>query len=244
MSPPPAPDLESWAKAYRLARRPSAELRQQVSDVLFEAHAARKPPLTMRQWSGGLAVGALLGAAALLALTCSLDAIRARAIAGTPGTVAPMQVRPGTPDPVEQSPRVSDPPIHAEAETPQASPAPAPRKPSARGPSSGARPLSSSRGSSKATAERTQSADLDSLRLLRAAGRSLRNDPKRALELLEQHMAEFPQTKLWPERESLWIRAACRSGGATGLEARRASFERRTEFGAYRLAIAQDCDEQ
>lgn len=228
-------DLGEWAELYRQARAPSASLRAAVQAQIqaepeHELHqaAARTTPA---QWGLGLALGGLLGVAALLGLTCSLDALRGREAAGPTRDVAPMQSVPApanasAPPPVSPAPQplpATNPPASPPVTTPEDSPSqPRPRAPE--------RP-EVARGNR----------DLESLRALRTAEQTLRKDAARARKLLDQHARDYPDSKLWLEREALWISAACRSGGAVGLDKRRSSFALRADVGAYRAAIERDC---
>jgi len=85
--------------------------------------------------------------------------------------------------------------------------------------------------------------DLECLRRLRAAERTLSSDPAGALALVEAHARDFPESSVDLERESLWLRASCRNGGdAAIIEKRRHAFARRQGSAAYRVAISQACD--
>lgn len=229
-------DLAEWAALYREARAPSESLRVSVETQLHKQRDTAHPNAGW-QWGLGLAAGGLIGAAALLALTCSLSALRGRTAAGDSPDIAPMQQVPASGQKVEPPRPASQNLAPALLEHPDPPPAEAAAAPS---PEPAVR--AKRRTPPTASEPGPRQDDLESLAALRDAERTLRHNPVRARQLLEQHAKDYPESKLWLEREALWIRAACRSGAADGLETRRASFSRRADVGAYRAAIQRDCE--
>ncbi len=243
----PTDDLRTWAAAYREAGQPSEALRQRI---LAAVEAFDEEPIAdareqgaRRSWAVGLGVGALLGVAALLLLSWVARFVRPEVehASTVPSTapyarasddeVAEAQSRERATQVVEAQPVAS--------ETERIEPAPVvsstPRKtavaPPVRAPEQPAEPR-----------VLAPSEDLESLRRLRAAEQLLASDPARARALLEAHARTYPTTTVDLEREALWIRAACRSGGAESLERRRSAFAQRSGVAAYLAAIARDCD--
>ncbi len=112
-------DLAEWSALYRSVRKAPDALKASVRAQIHDEPPAAANDAPLR-WGLGLAIGGLLGAAALLALTCGLDALRSprAATADTPD-IAPMQEVPAPDSALEPAslPRTS---------VPAAAPTPAP----------------------------------------------------------------------------------------------------------------------
>jgi hypothetical protein len=206
-------------------------------------------------------VGALLGAAALLLLSWTVrwmrperepssapsqaplqrskadgDAATSRAGASSEARAPAHEAAAPVPEPPAPPPPVADPSPAAPATPPRASGSSSPRAGERETPTA-TPPAAESQEQAAASSE-----DLESLRRLRAAEQLLAGDPSRARALVEAHARDYPKSALALEREALWIRAACRSGGASGLERRRAAFATRPGVAAYLAAIERDCE--
>ena len=248
----PTDDLRTWAAAYREAGQPSEALRQRilfaVETVEDEPIEAPREPSSWRTTAVGLGVGALLGVAALLLLMLAVRFVRPHAeeASAVPST-APFthtQER----EAAETKARAPATSVREEKVAPEPAPIVEPTSPSASVAPRKAAPVSTPTASAVEPAPqpeapvRAPSEDLESLRRLRAAEQQLASDPARARALLEAHARAYPSTSVDIEREALWIRAACRSGGDASLERRRAAFAKRAGVAAYLSAIARDCD--
>jgi hypothetical protein len=218
-------DLSTWAAAYREARQPSEALRERI------LAAVEDQPSRWRGRAIGVGVGALLGAAALLLLSWAVRWMRPELEPTEAQSQAPYErsqegeattrVQPKAPAP--KTPAVVREPIEPPAIE-------APARP---------RPVRPSRAETDPAP--APSVDLESLRRLRAAEQLLPTDPARARTLIEDHVRDYPKSSLALEREALWIRAACRTGGSASLARRRASFVAREGVAAYLPAIEKDC---
>ncbi len=261
-------DLRDWAAAYRQARRPPGGLAERIRAAVHSEHEQEPEPLgddepptpaaPSQRWGLGLAIGAMVGVAALLLLSWMVRWVRPQLDPSGTLQQAPFEQpsESGLPTTIH-SPEA--PPGPAEPAHPASDPAP-PGAPGAM-PVAPSRPLDRPRHPGRPDADRSQppapdpiddgavsapipgsSADLRSARQLRQAERMLADRPGAAMALLETHARDNPRSALSLEREALWIRAACQVGGAPRLAKRRAAFARRADVAAYRAAIARDCD--
>lgn len=225
-------ELEAWAAAYRVARKPSAQTRRAIERAVRDersARASRTRPRHALRWAV-CSVGLL---AALLAglFWGSLASERAQRTAPEPPSLTPdlNDLAPpvegllaeGTPRPhtdvLDASPGAS-----AALNVAPASTTPRPRR----------------------TAKSGSPGDVtDEMRLLRQAQQRLRDDPPGALELLRRHASTFPHSPLALEREALVVLALCRSHAHREAGRRaRTTFLRQHGDSAYAARIRDACD--
>ncbi len=263
MKPPES--LRDWAAEYRRARQSPDALAERIRGAIRAEEQAEEdeaddeeellaPVVSSERWGLGLAIGAMLGVAALLLLSLIGRWVHPRQELVSNPQQAPFEhasesenaaisEKPAVPprDLVRADP-VQDSGSSAAVPGPAAPTHPL-RRPRRERPSSHADALpDSGPEAASATPSPGSSADLLSARLLREAEHMLTSRPGAAKLLLESHARDNPRSVLSLEREALWIRAACRVGGASGLAKRRAAFARRADVSAYRAAVARDCD--
>lgn len=228
-------ELETWAAAYRAARRPAPQTRRAVEDIVLRASSTRssrmRPPAPRRRalpWavcSAGIVAALLVGLLLGILETRRLD----RASPGDPSLApdlnmpAPPQRRLATPGLAPSVAPDAPIPVGAEETTPPHIPA---------------RSLAAPR-----TTTSTAPPEVDSMRLLREAQRRLADDAQGALELLHLHGATFPQSALALEREALIVLALCLSP-THRHEGRRArdAFLRQHGSSAYAARIRNACE--
>jgi len=260
-------DLRDWAAEYRRARQSPDALAERIrvairadeqaddqpneEDVDDEGESL-PPVVSSERWGLGLAIGAMLGVAALLLLSLIGRWVRPpQELISNPQQAqfehisdpenAATSQKPAVP-PRDSVPAVQDSPSSEPVPGP-AAPSPPRRRPRRQRPSRKADGLADSEPeAASATPTPGSSADLLSARLLREAEHMLTSRPGAAKLVLESHARDNPRSVLSLEREALWIRAACLVGGAPGLAKRRAAFARRADVSAYRAAVAGDCD--
>lgn len=240
----PTEDLVTWAAAYREARQPPADLRTRIAAAIEDEgqQASARPSDRWRTWGITLAGGGLLAAAALLLLSWVVRLMDPAVVGSHTPQSAPYQHAPGDP---ETAVAVDGDAASLPNTVPVAAPTPTVVEPSA-APTIDARPRNDraptiTAAPIDAPAPPAAGIDLESLRQLRAAEKVLDSDPARARTLLDAHATTYPNSPLAPEREALWLRAACRSSKTADVERRRAAFTKRAGVAIYISAIERDC---
>lgn len=230
-------DLSEWAAAYRRVGQPSAALRARIASATGMRATSPKRP-RWREAGRLVGIGAAFAIATLLLLSWIGGGMVATRHDDADDNTAPYRHEAA---PAVERAVVGHQPVPAElVPTPATTPTiAAPAAPT------DVPPKRSPGASPSATGPEVTSddgGDLESLRRLRAAEALLPSDPARALALLDAHAEVYPDSAMALEREVLWIRAACRTGGAPTLAQRRAAFAKRPGVAAYRTAIEKDCD--
>lgn len=247
-------DVAQWGAVYRDARTPSERTRARVWEALEAAEAsadedsadviAMSSKDTSQRWGVGLALGGLVGVAALLLLSVGARALQASTAPEATRVEAQDQA---VQDDASQGARMHGAPSQQviapaddgsldEASEPMVEPIVKAPRAVVETPKRRLAPPAAS-----PTPPRKGPSDLESLRRLRAAERMLGRNAKRALSMLDAHAQDFPDSPVALEREALWIRAACASGGHKDLASRKSAFYRRADISAYRGAIERAC---
>jgi len=232
-------DLSEWAAAYRRAGQPSAALRARIGAATGMRASSPKRP-RWREAATNVGFVAAVAIATLLLLSWIGGGMVATRHDDADDNTAPYRHEAA---PTVERAAFGHEPVPAElGVTPATTPTIArPAAPTDTGPKRSPSVLPSAT-SPDVDAPIDDGGDLESLRRLRAAEALLASDPARALALLETHAQAYPDSAMALEREVLWIRAACRTGGAPALAQRRAAIAKRPGMAAYRAAIEKDCD--
>lgn len=223
-------DVDRWAEAFREARTPSDALRTRI---LEQAGQAKAPPRA--QWGLGLALGAVLGIAAVLLLAWGFRFVSVPPSPAHPPTEALDEAAPQQPVDAHSRSQAKPPtPKSAQAGAIATEPEHAPQRP---------RPSKHRTATPREdTAPQPVRNDLEELRQLRAGEQTLeQGDAPGALRQLEAHARAFPHSTFMLEREALWLQAACEGTSPRGLERRYRAFFRRPDGAGYRVKVRTAC---
>lgn len=229
-------DVDAWAKAYCAERLPPDALRGRILDQNGPVHQAAS---TARQWGVGLALGAIVGLAALLVLAWG---VRLIGMTPTPASVAIEAQDAPVPTPSHgRTQTQTRGAAHRSAEPDPAASVVLPPPPTPSAPRSTPRPPTTPTTPRESSGAPPRD-DLEELRLLRAAEQALeRGKTAAAVAQLDSHALAYPHSTFMLEREALWLQAACHGAPRQDLERRYRAFFRRPDGAGYRAKVRTAC---